>query len=345
MGINISEIVEPRELEMTALMGRTIAIDAYNWTYQFLSIIRDRFTGEPLRDSKGNITSHLSGLLYRTSKIIEAGITPVYVWDGKPPELKKAEIEKRVAGREAARELWKEAVKKGEVEKIRRYAQQAIKLTKDMVEESKKLLDYMGVACVQAPSEGEAQCTHMCRKGQAYATASQDFDSLAFGSPRLLRNLSITGKRKVPRKEQYIDVKPQMFVLRDVLEALGITQDQLIMVGILIGTDYNPGGIRGLGPKKALSMVKAEKTFEGVMDKVKGKWEHPADPKAIFDFFRTPPVEEAGIVKRKLQPEKLKELMVEGHDFGEERMQKVIDKLTGAEESQKQTGLGKFLGG
>jgi flap endonuclease-1 len=344
MGINISDIVKSRELETTALMGRTIVIDAYNWTYQFLSIIRDRFTGEPLRDSKGNITSHLSGLLYRTSRLLEAGITPVYVWDGKPPDLKLAEIEKRIAGREAAKELWKEALKKGDIEKVRTYAQQAVRLTKDMVEEGKKLLNYMGVSCVQAPSEGEAQCAHMCKKGQAWATASQDFDSLAFGSPRLVRNLSITGKRKVPRKEQYVDVKPVMLILEEVLSELGITQEQLVILGILIGTDYNQGGIKGIGPKKALDLVKKEKTFEAVMKAVEGRWEHEADPGKIFEFFKSPKVEDIEISKEKLQPDKLKELMVGEHEFSEERMQKVIDKLSGAAEGQKQTGLGKFLG-
>ncbi|MEE9406357.1 MAG: flap endonuclease-1 [Candidatus Aenigmarchaeota archaeon] len=344
MGINISEIVKFQELEMTALMGRTIVIDAYNWTYQFLSTIRDRFTGEPLRDSKGNTTSHLSGLFYRTAKILEAGITPVYVWDGKPPDFKLAEIERRQAGRAAAKELWKEAVKKGDVEKIKLYAQQAVRLTKDMVEEAKKLLTYMGISWIQAPSEGEAQCSHMCRKGQAWATASQDFDSLAFGSPRLIRNLSITGKRKLPRKEQYINVKPEMLVLEDALKELGINQDQLILLGILVGTDYNTGGIKGIGPKKALDLVKKEKTFENVMKAVEARWEHESDPMKIFEFFKNPPAEDVEIKKEKLQPDKLIELMVEEHEFGQERMQKVIDRLSGAAESQKQTGLAKFLG-
>ncbi len=344
MGINISEIVRFQELEMTALMGRTIVIDAYNWTYQFLSTIRDRFTGEPLRDSKGSTTSHLSGLFYRTAKILEAGITPVYVWDGKPPDFKLAEIERRQAGKEAAEELWKEALKKGEVEKVKLYAMQATRLTKDMVEEAKKLLTYMGVSWIQAPSEGEAQCSHMCRKGQAWATASQDFDSLAFGSPRLIRNLSITGKRKIPRKEQYINIKPEMLKLEDCLKELGITQDQLILLGMLVGTDYNTGGIKGIGPKKALDLVKKERTPENVIKAIEARWVHESDPMKIFEFFKKPPVEDVEIPRHRLDPQKLKELMVDEHEFGEERTQKVIDRLSGAAESQKQTGLGKFLG-
>lgn len=343
MGINISEIVRFHDLEMTALMGRTIVIDAYNWTYQFLSTIRDRFTGEPLRDSKGNVTSHLSGLFYRTAKLLEAGITPVYVWDGKPPDFKLAEIERRQAGKAAAEELWKEALKRGELEKVKLYAMQATRLTKDMVEEAKKLLTHMGVSWVQAPSEGEAQCSHMCRKGQAWATASQDFDSLAFGSPRLIRNLSITGRRKLARKEQYINVKPEMLTLEDCLQELGITQDQLILLGILVGTDYNQGGIKGIGPKKALDLVKKEQTVDNVLKAVEARWEHESDPRKIFEFFKKPPVEDIEIPKHKLDTQKLREFMVDIHEFSEERVKGTIDRLSGAAEAQKQTGLGRFI--
>ena len=274
--------------------------------------------------------------------MLGAGITPVYVWDGKPPAFKRTTVEERIKVREAAREKWKEALEKGELEKVRMYAQAAIKLTKDMVEESKKLLAYMGVSSVQAPSEGEAQCTFMCREGQVWATASQDFDSLAFGCPRLVRNLNITGKRKLPRKEQYIVVKPELIELEHLLKELNLTQDQLIILGILVGTDYAPKGVKGIGPKKALKLVQEKKTLEKVMEGL--EWEHPVTPQQLFEFFKKPHVDKLEIKKEELQPAKLKELMVEQHDFREDRIQKVIDQLTKKKEEGKQTGLGKFLG-
>jgi flap endonuclease-1 len=343
MGINISEITKGREIEMANLNGRTIAIDAYNWAYQFLSIIRDRFTGEPLRDSKGAVTSHLSGLLYRTSRMIEAGIKPVYVWDGKPPEFKKYTIEERMRVRAAAKERWQAALEKGDHKEARTAAQGAIKLTKDMVEESKRLLAYMGVPSVQAPSEGEAQCSFMCKEGQVWAVASQDFDSLAFGSPKLVRNLNVTGKRKMPGKEHYIEVKPVFIELDDVLKELGVTQEQLILIGIMAGGDYAPGGIKGIGPKKALKMVQENPDTDKLLTLIESQWEHLVPVRDILDFTKNPPVEEREIPKEKLNPEKLKELMAEEHDFGAERIDKAIEKLQSFEGSKSQKGLGAFL--
>lgn len=343
MGINISEIAPGKGIEMADLRGRAIAIDSYNWTYQFLSIIRDRFTGEPLRDSKGNITSHLSGLLYRTVRLLEAGVKPVYVWDGEPPRFKQMTLEERMRIREEAREKWKEALKEGDREKIRKHAQAAVKLTRDMVEEAKKLLAFMGVPSIQAPSEGEAQCAHMCREGQVWAAASQDFDSLAFGSPRLVRNLNITGKRKMPGKEQYVDVRPELIDLEEVLKGLGIKQDHLIIIGIVSGGDYAPGGIKGVGPKKALKMAQENPDPEKLMDLVESQWDHPVSPRDILEFIKKPPVRKVDIPPESLNPEKLKELMVEEHDFSDERMQNVIDKLQGLSGARSQKGLGAFL--
>lgn len=338
MGVNISKIVPKQELEFQAIQGRTMAVDAYNWTYQFLSIIRDRFTGEPLRDSSGNITSHLSGLFYRTAKILGAGITPVYVWDGKPPDFKKKTVEERVSKRKEAKKRWKKALEEGKVEEVRVASQQAMKLTKDMVEESKKLLATMGVPSVQAPSEGEAQCAHMCKEDQVWAVASQDFDALAFGSPRMIRNLNITGKRKLPGKQTYVEVKPQLIKLKAMLDSLDINQDQLIMMGILSGGDYNPGGVKGFGPKKSLKRVKEKKTLKEVMEGL--DWPHKASPEELFKFYKNPRVEDVKIPEEKLDIDELREILL-SHDFSENRISSTLKKL--GEEGKGQTGLGKFL--
>ena len=133
MGVNLSDIVEAKQIEISYLSGRTIAIDAYNTLYQFLSIIRDRFTGEPLRDSKGRTTSHLSGLFYRTTNLLENGIDPVFVFDGKPPHFKKATSDMRHEIKKEAEEKLEEARKKGDIEGVRRYAQATSRLTSEMV--------------------------------------------------------------------------------------------------------------------------------------------------------------------------------------------------------------------
>ncbi len=343
MGVNLSELVSPREAEFQDLAGRSVAIDAHNTLYQFLSIIRDRMTGEPLRDSKGRITSHLSGLFYRTSRMIEAGITPVYVFDGEPPEFKRKTAEQRREIREEAERKWKEALEKGEREKVMTYAQGAARLTGEMIEDAKRVLDMMGVAWVQAPSEGEAQAAYMVGKGQVWASGSQDWDSLLFGAERLVRNLTVSGRRKIPRRESYIVVKPEIVELRDVLAGLGITREQLVCLGILVGTDYNPGGVKGIGPKGALKIVREKKNVEEVFHGV--EWEHEATPEEIFEFFMNPPVKDVEVKVREPDFARLEGLLVEEYSFSRERIENTIRKLREIREKGRQTGLERFLGG
>lgn len=324
MGVNLSDIVKGKPLEIQDLKGKTIAIDAYNSMYAFLSIIRDRFTGESLKDSKGRVTSHLSGLFYRTTKLLENGINPVFVFDGKPPEFKRATSEIREEVKKRAEEKLETARKEGDVEGIRRYAQATSRLTDEMVKESKLLLECMGIPVIQAPSEGEAQAAHMVNTGKAWASGSMDWDSLLFGASRMVKNLTITGRRKVPRKEDYIEIRPEVIELDHVLSRLGVDRNQLIIIGILIGTDYNPKGVKGIGPKSALKLVKEHHTLENVLKHV--GWEFDTPAKEIFEFFRNPPVEECEIEKVKPDFKGLKEIMLD-HDFSGERVDKTIERL------------------
>jgi flap endonuclease-1 len=341
MGVSLSGLAQGREVEMEDLNGRTVAIDASNTLYQFLSIIRDRFTGEPLRNSRGEVTSHLSGLFYRTSRLLEAGIRPIFVFDGRPPEFKRDTTEGRKEIRAEAERRWKEALEAGDVEAVRTYAQGAARLTPPMVEQSKRLLDLMGIGWVQAPSEGEAQAAFMASQGTAWAAGSQDWDSLLFGSPRMVKNLSISGRRKVPRKQRYVVVRPEVVELRDVLAGLGMTREQLIVLGILIGTDYNPGGVKGVGPKTALKMVREHGTLEAVMRQV--EWGFGITPERIMDFFLHPPVEDSPVRNAQLRPEELRAFMVEEQEFTAERVDPVIEKLRKGRGKSSQRGLGQFM--
>ena len=214
MGVDISDIVPAETIELEHLTGRKLAIDGYNTLYQFLSIIRQP-DGTPLKTSSGVITSHLTGLLYRTARLVENGIKPCYVFDGVPPEQKHKTILERQKIREEAKKKWEEAIRAGEDREAFKYAQQATKLTKEMVEQAKELLQALGIPYVEAPGEGEAQASYMAAKGSVWAVGSQDFDSLLFGAPILVRNLAITGRRKLPRKDIYITVKPELIRLKD----------------------------------------------------------------------------------------------------------------------------------
>jgi len=342
MGVQISGIIPKTQVELQDLSGKKIAIDAYNILFQFLSIIRQRDTGEPLRDSKGRVTSHLSGLFYRTIKLINTGIKPIYVYDGEPPEFKRKTIKERERIREEARKKWKEAVKAGRKEDIMVYAQGASRLTDDMMEESKKVLDAIGIPWVQAPSEGEAQCSLICKQGNADYSGSQDYDALLFLSPYLVRNLSITGRRKLPRQEAYIEIKPEIIELNKVLSELGINKEQLVILGILIGTDYNPQGIKGVGPKTALKLVKENKTLDQVLKQV--EWTFDVDPHKIYNFFLNPPVSEKYDIEWK-EPDKDRaiELMVEEHDFSRDRVENALNRLMEAKREGTQLRLKDWL--
>lgn len=340
MGVQLREIIPRKEVELEELAGKKIAIDAFNTLYQFLSIIRDRETGEPLKDSKGRITSHLSGLFYRTINLMEKGIRPVYVFDGEAPNFKERTQEERRKVKEEMVARYEKAKEVGDTEEIRITAQATAILTNEMVEQAKALLSAMGIPWIQAPSEGEAQCACLVKANKVYAAGSQDYDALLFGSPVLVRNLSITGRRKVPRKDIYIEIKPEVIELEKVLSELGITREQLIMLGMIVGTDYNPG-LKGYGPKKALELVKTCKTLDALLKKI--DWEKQfsesgievIDARAIFEFFLEPPCKK--IEKIEFSPpqkEKVIKLLVDEFEFSYERVEKHVKMLEQSKETQ-----------
>ncbi len=329
MGVNLRDLIPDKAKtiieDLKALRGKAVIIDGYNALYQFLTAIRQP-DGTPLMDSQGRITSHLSGLFYRTINIMEHGIKPAYVFDGKPPEMKAKEIERRKKIKEDATKKYEEAIRKGDLEAARRYAMMTAKLTDEMVADAKKLLDAMGIPWVQAPAEGEAQAAYIASRGDAWASASQDYDSLLFGSPRLVRNLTITGRRKLPRKNVYIEIKPEVIELKKLLEALGITREQLIDIAIMLGTDYNPDGIKGIGPKKALQLIKAYGTIEKIVKLYKA--EFPVPPERIKEYFLNPPVASDYKLEWREPDEKaIYEILVEEHDFNPERVKNAVQRL------------------
>jgi len=344
LGVNLRDLVPKTVVELKDLSGKSIAIDAYNALYQFLAIIRQP-NGTPLLDSTGKVTSHLSGLLYRTSNLVEMGIKPIYVFDGKPPVLKEVEIKRRMKAREEATIRYEKALKEGKIEEARMYAQASSRLKDYMAEDSKRLLDLLGIPWVQAPSEGEAQAAYMAKRGDADYCASQDYDSLLFGAPRLVRNVTISGRRKLPSKNIVIEVVPEIVELEKVLKECGITYEQLIDVGILIGTDFNPDGIKGLGPKTALKLIKEHGTLENALPHIKNA-EFPAEPSRIREIFLNPTVtEDYKIVWKELDVEGVIGFICRQRDFSEERVRKALEKMQkGAEQQKSKTTLEKWFG-
>lgn len=343
MGVDISAIIKDlkHEKELSDFSKKTIAFDAYNVIYQFLASIRQQ-DSTPLMDLKGNITSHLSGLFYRTIRLITIGIKPIFVFDGKPPAFKRVLLEREKEKRMAEALMEKAKVQEIEEEQLL-YSKQSLKLTKNMVEESINLLEALGVPCVIAESEGEAQAAYMVKKGIAHYSASQDYDSLLFGSPMLVRNLSISEKRKLPRRDDYVVIKPEVIILDEVLNNLEISLDQLIMIGIIIGTDFNEG-VKGVGSKTALKIVKQYKNVDDVKRHIKEKYNAEIDNfDEVFEFFKNPPVKDVVLENKEINEEMIVKILVEEHDFSEERIKNAIAELKEAKQKEKQTSLREWF--
>src|ERR671931_1523307 len=268
MGIDLKPIIEPSRIAILELANKIIAVDAYNTIYQFLATIRGP-TGELLTNAQGDVTSHLSGLFYRNIHLLAENVKLVYIFDGKPNHLKLKEIERRHKIKQEASERYHQAITEGRFEDARKYSQATSVLTDKMVEESKKILTLLGIPFVQAPSEGEAAAAYMTKQGIAFSCASQDYDSILFGSNRLIRNLTISGKRKVPSRKMYVEIEPEIIEYQQVLDQTKLTHEQLVDVGILIGTDFNPGGFMGIGPKTALKLILEYGKLENI-EKIKG---------------------------------------------------------------------------
>lgn len=343
MGVNLGDLVEPEEIDFADLNDKEVAIDAMNTIYQFLSIIRQR-DGTPLKDSSGNTTSHLSGLFYRNINLLEKNIRPVYVFDGDMPELKEKESSRRRKKREEAKEEWKRLKDEGKISEAYSKATQSSKVNSDMLEESKKLLNAMGIPFIEAASEGEAQAAHMTSNessGNIYAVGSQDWDCLLFGADRMVRNLTTRTKRKTSGGGEK-SISTERIELETVLEELGITREKLVWLGILVGTDFNPDGVHGIGPKTGLKLVRKYEDFGSVLEDDKVEWDSKNDPETILEFFMDPPVADADYSFNESDTDKIREILVDDHDFSKDRVDSGIEKLEKALES-RQSGLESFM--
>ncbi len=344
MGVKLKDLVEPKEIEIKDLKGKVIVIDAYNMLYQFLSSIRSR-DGELLTDSKGNTTSHLIGLFSRVTTFLENEITPIFIFDGQAPKLKEKERERRRLLKEAAAAKYHIAVEENDVDGMKKYASRTTKLTQQMITDAKTLLDALGITCITAPSEGEAQAAEIVKQAKAYAAVSQDFDSLLFGCPILIRNLSIAGRRKKIHGVGTTTIKPEMITLSKVLNELQIDQDGLVALGMLVGTDFNVGGIKGIGPKKALKLVQKYKgNYELLFQEIKWNDYFDVDWTEVFYLFKKMRVDaNIDIQERELNTDRVAQFLVDEREFSHDRVQASLDKLKKVEKLKEQKGLGDFM--
>jgi len=339
MGVNLSDIVPRRSHSLQDLSGRVIAIDAFNTFYQFLSGIR-MADGTPLQDFKGRPVSHLAGIIYRTSNLVASGVKPVFVFDGEPHELKQGTIESRRERKVKAEKEWKEALEKGDIDRARSKAQQTSRLTSEMISEAERLLGLLGIPVIHAPGDGEAQASVMAQRSHVWAVASQDYDSLLFGAPRVVRSITSTGRRKLPMVKKYVNVEPELVELDLVLEKHRISREQLVDLGILIGTDFNKG-VYGVGPKTGLKLIRQEGTAEKVLalkgadipdlDEIRRIF---LEPKTISDYQL-----EWGIAEE----DEIKSMLCGEYGFHEDRVEKALEKFNDYRKATAQKSLDSYF--
>jgi len=337
MGVGIGDIVKSEEINFEDLEDKVIAIDAYNIIYQFLSSIRQR-DGQPLKDSEGRVTSHLSGILYRNANLVEAGIQPVYVFDGSPDIMKEGTLEKRKERKKKAKKEYEKSLAEGDLERARIKAQQTSRMTDEIEKSSKKLLSLLSIPWVQAPSEGESQAAHLVKNGDAWAVGSQDYDTLLFGASRLIKNLTVTGKRKIPGSSKYKKISPELINLDEVLSELEINREQLVEIGILCGTDYNEG-VKGIGPKRGLKYIKEYGDIESVLEE-KGKEINNCE--SIKDIFLNPEVTDEYSIDFKNELGDVKGFLCGERDFSENRIESALEQYEEGFKRRKQTSLSSF---
>ena len=325
MGLQIGDLITRREVKFEDLSGKIVAVDAFNALYQFLSSIRQP-DGTPLMDNKKRVTSHLSGLFYRNIALLSEGIKLIYVFDGEYHELKGKTHEKRQEAKDKAYEHFRTAEEEEDIESMGKYAKALGQLNEEMVRESKELLEAMGIAIVQAPGEGEMQCASLVNDGEAYAVASQDYDALVVGADKLIQNLTLARKRRLGNGT-YVFISPELIEYKKVLQDLGLDRDQLISLAILVGTDFNPKGVSGIGPKKALALVKQKKYPAVIFKELEEQGKLNFNWQDVFEIFKKPEVKKEKIVFPKLDEDKIKEILVERHDFSIERVEKQLEKL------------------
>jgi len=325
MGCNLRDLASPENIELDSLSGKRVGVDAFLTAFQFLTTIRDRSPqgdGGPLKAENGKIVSHLMGFLNRTTTLLSKGIKPVFIFDGKAPDLKADEIAARRARREESERIHKEALEAGDFALAQKMAPRIMHYSQEMVDETKQLLDLLGVPWVVAEAEGEGQAAVMAAKGQLDIVATQDWDALLYGTPHLVRNLMSDGSKQHGRV-----VRAQAIDLKQMLETHGLSREQLIDLAIMIGTDFHPG-IKGIGPKTGIKLIKEHGSIE-VICQVKDK-EVPARLDEIREIFHNHPAVEVAdedLVPGKIDVKGLIQFLQVERQFSQRRMDNELDKL------------------
>ncbi|MDP6869842.1 MAG: hypothetical protein QGI21_03620 [Candidatus Poseidoniaceae archaeon] len=342
MGCNLRDLAEAEDTNMEAMRGKRVGVDSFLLAFQFLTTIRDRSPtgdGGPLRANNGKVVAHLMGFLSRASAMLSKGVKPVFIFDGEHPELKREEMDSRRKRREEAEIEWKAALEVGDFPTAQKLAQRCVRYTPEMVDESIEMLQLMGIPAFRAKAEGEAQASVMAAKGQLDAVATQDWDALLYGAPVVIRNFTSDGSKRMGRI-----IRAQRIELQQILDDNDITKEQLIDLAIMIGTDFHPG-IKGIGPKTGLKLIKSLGTLEAVCESKEKEIPNRIDE--IREVFKNHPVveiDETDLIQGDVDIDGLRKFLVDDRQFSEKRFNNAIELLeqAGLVRSGGQTSLFSF---
>jgi flap endonuclease-1 len=347
MGVAIGKLIENCKEKFnldSSLKNKQFGVDAYNVLYQFVTTIRG-IDGMPLKNEQGKITSHLNGIFYRMLTLLSTGAEFVFVFDGKSNKLKEKTKQERRERRTIAKEKLEFAIDQGHIENMHKYSIQSATIDENIIEESKELLNAMGISYINAPSEAEAQISYLTSKGIFDYTVSSDYDCLLFNSPNLVRNLTASGKKKVPYKNIYIDISPEIITSKCVFEKIGLTRKKLIWLSLLVGTDFNKK-VEGIGPKTAYKLVNKYDSFQEIEKylKEKGK-QFYFDYKEIENIFLNPDINKnPKIISGNFNRNKIEKILIEKSNFSKDRIKNSLDKyITKKENRDRQKTIDKWF--
>ena len=335
LGVLAKQFGLGRLISPDKLRGKIIVVDALVTMYQMLATIRGP-DGYFLVDSKGRITSHLVGIFNRECRLMSMGIRSVYVFDGPPLEIKLRVLRKRKEEKEKFYSQFLEAVRRGDVDKAIKLGKRAMFITDEMVRQTKRLLELLGIPIIQAPHDAEAQAAYIVRRGDAYAVTTRDWDALVYGASRIIMHWKIIHDPYLPAK---------LYTLDEFLEKLKLTREQLVDLAILLGTDFNPGGFKRIGPKTAYKLIKTYKSLDNLLRYGKIRWVWDVDPDEIRRIFLNPPVIDSYEIKfEEPDEEELISFLVEEHNFSPQRVkERLREAIRGLHRIGRQMDLTRFL--
>ena len=341
MGAPLTPLIEIEKIGLKGICGKVLAVDALNAVYQFLALVRAGT--EPLKNRRGLVTSHLVGIATRYSKLaLECQCGFVFVFDGPPHPLKAREIERRRELRRKAREEYERLLAEGKLDEAFSKAVVAVSVDEWTIESAKKLVQLMGFPVVEAPADAEAQAALIVSRGEAWAVSSQDWDSLLYGAPRLVRYVTLTGFEWLPSKQRARKLEPELAELEKVVRVLGITRRQLVEIAVLVGTDYNEG-VEGVGPKTAYKLIKTYGSLDRLPASIRAKL--PENYEEIVELFLNPLVKkDYALDFREPDREGLLSFLVDENDFSPSRAQTIVERLEAAWKlSRAQARMEEFL--